>query len=97
MFTNCCYECHISRKAGHSRRRVIQIKSMFNAFTPEFLKWSLQSLNLEKSIDANKDFSLNKNGMANSVDPDETGCYEPSHIKYLFLSPGLKRVKITLC
>ena len=45
-------------------------KSPQKPFTPEFLKWSLPSLNLDKSIIENRSFSLN------SVDPDEMNSYE---------------------
>ena len=49
------------------------------------------------STDVNTGFSLKiKNGMANSVDPDETARYEPSHLdlhclhRYLFWSAWFK-------
>ena len=44
-----------------------------------------------------------KNKMANSVDPDETACYKPSHLnlhclqKYLFYSTGLKGLIKSVC
>ena len=50
----------------------------FNPSIPEFLKWTLPFLTLDLSTDANRDFSL-KNGMANSVHPDEMARHDPSH------------------
>ena len=53
---------------------------LFIPFNPEFLKWNFLSLNLDKSIDENRGFSLkSKNKMVNSVAPDETAHYEPFH------------------
>ena len=73
-----------------------------------YQKWTLRSLNLDMSNDANWGFSLNRkkgndkesiqlpntfrprqkvrNGMANSIGPNETARYNPSHItkKYLY-------------
>ena len=64
---------------------------------PEFLRWTPPFLNLDLSIDANRGFSLNKKKeKANSVDPDETACDEPFHLKphcllwYWFWSARLK-------
>ena len=54
--------------------------SKFNPFTPEFLKWTLPSLNLDMSIVANGVSVQNKNRMGNIVDPDEMAHYEPSHL-----------------
>ena len=45
-----------------------------NSFTPEFLKWTLPSLNLDTSIIVIR-ISVNTNKMANHVDPDETAHY----------------------
>ena len=47
---NClCYQSHIKL-----------IQSVFNHFIPEFLNLALQSLNLDRSIDAKRGFSLNQ-------------------------------------
>ena len=64
-------------------------------FIPGFLKWIIPSLNLVRTIASFKVFSQNKNRMANSVDPDETAHYEPSHqdlhcLQKLFWSAGFK-------
>ena len=67
-------------------------KSPQKPFTPEFLKWSLPSLNLDKSIVENRSFSLN------SVDPDEMNSYEQSCLdlhpwqRHLHWSARLKRL-----
>ena len=59
-------------------------RGLVKTFTPEFLKWTLPSLNLDTFIVAN-------NRMANSVDPDEMAHYEPSHLdlhclqRYLYM------------
>ena len=73
----------------------------FNSFIPEFLKWTLPSLNLELSTDVNVGFSVkSKIKKPNNVDPDETAHYEPSQLdlhcfhRCLFWSAGLKRLKI---
>ena len=50
-----------------------------NPFTPECLKWTLPSLNLDYIV-ANKFQSIINNRMANSEDPDEMAHYEPSHL-----------------
>ena len=46
-------------------------------FIPE---WTLLLLNLDASIVANKDVSRKSKTIPNSVDPDETALYEPSHL-----------------
>ena len=74
---------------------------------PKVLKWSLPALNLDMlvlhmgvSIKIKK--KKKKNRMANSVDPDETAHYEPSHLdrlclqRYLFLSAGLKGLMLNV-
>ena len=49
-------------------------------FIPEFLKLTLPSLNLDMSFAVNRYFRLNsKHRLVNSIDPDETARYEPSH------------------
>ena len=46
---------------------------IINPFIPEFLQWTLPSLNLDTSINANRDIRKKIwNQMVNSVDPDET-------------------------
>ena len=72
-------------------------KCYFNLFTPKYLNWTVPSLNLDTFIVANRGFSQKiNNRMANSVDPDETARYEPSHLglqclqKYLYWSAGMK-------
>ena len=63
------------------------------------VKWTFRLLNLGLSIAANRD----QNRMANSVDPDETVPYEPSHQDlhflhmYLVWSAGLKGIKVSKC
>ena len=54
-----------------------------NPFTPKFLKWPLPALNLDMSTIAKVDTrkkKKKKNRMANSVVPDKTAPYEPSHL-----------------
>ena len=80
---------------------------MINPFIPEFLKWTLLSLNLDISTDAKRGLSQKqKNRMANSVDADDMACYKPSHLdlhvhclhRYLFWSArlkGLVRIVVT--
>ena len=60
-----------------------------NPFIPQFLKWTLPSLNLDMSTVAKKGFhsKIKKNRVANSVDPDETACYELSHLDLHCLHP----------
>ena len=71
----------------------------FNPFNPEFLKWTLPSLNLDTSIVANSKIN---NWITNDVDPDEMAHYEPSHLdlhclqRYLYWSKGMKELKETL-
>ena len=69
---------------------------MSSLFIPAFMKWTLPSLNLDTSIVANRDITQNiNNRTANSVDPDVTVHYEPSHLdlhclqKYLSWSVGI--------
>ena len=51
----------------------------FSLFTPEFLKWTLLSLNVDMSPDANRSFNFkSKDSMASNVAADETACYEVS-------------------
>ena len=70
-----------------------------NPFTPAFLKWAHSSLNLDTSIVENRGFSLRSRTMANSVHPDETARYEPSHLdlhclqRYMCKSAGMKGLK----
>ena len=47
-------------------------------FIPEFLKWTLPSLNLGTSIIANRGLSKLNNSMTNREDPDETARYVSS-------------------
>ena len=69
------------------------IHSIFNSFTPKFLKRTLLSLNLDMSIRANRGSCLKlkkkkkttttkkkQTRMANSVDSNETSHLEPSHL-----------------
>ena len=71
------------------------VKSLI-LFHTEVIKRTFPSLNLDMSIMANRDVSQNQNRMANSVDPDETAHYEPSHQdlhclhEYFIWSAGLK-------
>ena len=51
--------------------RLDTVKVFFNPFSPEFLMWTLPSLNLGMPIIANRVLVENKNRMANSVDSDE--------------------------
>ena len=37
-----------------------ELLTVFNPLIPEFLKWTLQFLSLDMSIDANRGFSLNQ-------------------------------------
>ena len=73
------------------------IEVIFNPFIPEFLEWTVLSLNFDMSTDACQ--SKIKNIMANSVDPDEMAHYEPSHLelhclqRYLLWSARLKGFK----
>ena len=76
-------------------------KSHLFTVIPEFLKWTVPSLNLDMPTDANRGFQCKiKNKMANSVDPDETAHYEPSHLdlhylqRYLCWSVGMKGLNI---
>ena len=65
----------------------------FNPFTPEFLKWTLPSLNLDSSIVANRNKSKTfSNRIANSVDPDEMAHNEPSHLDLQFA-----KVSVLVC
>ena len=64
-----------------------------NPFILEFLNWTLPALYLVMSIVFNRVVLLKViNKLANSVDPDETAHYEPSHLdlhclhKYLYRS-----------
>ena len=74
------------------------IENRVNPFTSEFLKWTIPSMNLDISIDANRGFSqkIKKNRMANSVAPDDAAAYDSSHLnihclhRYLFWSVVLK-------
>ena len=66
-------------------------------FTPVFHKWTFPSSNLDMSTASNRGFNKkSKIRMANSVDPDETARYEPSHLdlhclhRYQFRSAGKK-------
>ena len=66
-------------------------------FTHKLLMWSLQYLNLDRSIVENRSFSQNwKSRMTNSVDPDGTARNEPSHLdlhclhRHLCRSAGVK-------
>ena len=68
-----------------------------NHLIPGFLKWTLPCLNFDISTNAKKRFYTKiKYRIANSVDPDETARYEPSHLdlhrlhRHLFWSAGLK-------
>ena len=68
-----------------------------NHSIPGFLKWTLPCLNFDISTNAKKRFNTKiKYRIANSVDPDETARYEPSHLdlhclhRHLFWSAGLK-------
>ena len=66
---------------GPHRKKSRNFTNSINPFTPEFLKWTLPSLNFDLSTDANRGFCLkSKGGMANSVDPDERARDEPSHL-----------------
>ena len=48
-----------------------KLSVFFNAFNPEFMKWTFPSLILDMFIVANRDVRVkNHNRMANSVDPD---------------------------
>ena len=66
------------------------------------MKRFIPSLNLDKSTVENRDVSKFKNRMTNSVDPDETACYEPSHLdlhclhRHLCWSAVLKRLILVL-
>ena len=77
----------------------------FNPFTPEFLKWTLPSLNVCISNIGVSDLSQkkkkkkkkkNETRMSNSVEPDEMAHDEPSHLdldclqRYMLWSAGLK-------
>ena len=44
--------------SGHHVREYVTSLSDFNPFMPEFLKWTLVSLNLDMSTDAKRIFSL---------------------------------------
>ena len=70
---------------------------VINPFTPEVLKWTLPSLNLDIIV-ANRGY----NRMANSVDPDKMASYKLSHLDQhylqwcLYWSAGLKRLNILI-
>ena len=73
---------------------------MINPFIPEFLKWTLPSLNLDMSTASNRGFSVKiENRLANHVDPDEMALYELSHLdlhclhRHPFWSARLKGLK----
>ena len=53
---------------------------MRNPFTPEFLKWTLPSLNLVICIIDQSGFSKISIAEWHSVDPDEMATYEPTHL-----------------
>ena len=61
------------------RKNNIYCYNCFNPLNPEFMKWNFPSLKINMSIVANRGVSQNHKKMANSVDPDETAPYEPSH------------------
>ena len=69
-----------------------------NSFTSEFLRWSLLSLDLDRSSVSNRCLSKVKNGIVNSVDPDDTVCYKQFHLdlhrfhRYWFWSAGLNEL-----
>ena len=74
----------------------LPVTCVLSSFTTEFIKWTLPSLNLDKSTVENRGVCQNprtgrqskfKNRKANSVDPDKMACYEPSHLDL----PGLHR------
>ena len=56
------------------------IRCNINSFTPEFLEWAHPSMNLNAFIVANRGYVKINNELANSVYPDETARYEPSHL-----------------
>ena len=72
---------------------------IFNPFTSEFLKLTHPSLYLDTSIVANRGLVKINNRIANSVDPDETAHYEPSHLdlhclqRYLYWSVEMKGLR----
>ena len=73
---------------------------LVNPFISEDSEVDTLIVNLNMFTDAKGGFSLkSKNGMVNSVDPDETARYEPSHLDlhclhmYLSWSDGLEELK----
>ena len=98
---------HVEMLASPVQKSRIKLTStysilvLFNPFIPEFLV-TLPSLNLGMFTDAKIWFqSKIRNRMANSVGPDETPRYEPSHLdlhclhRYLFCFAGLKGFKLS--
>ena len=74
----------------------------FNNSLPEYLNWTLPSLNLTMSAGGFQ--SKIETRMTNSVDPDETARHEPSHQdlhclqRYLLWSARLKGlIDVCLC
>ena len=66
---------------------VVDLPSCCNLFIPEFLQWTLPSLNFGMPTDADRGFGLKyktkkqkRNRMANSVDPGKTAHYETSNL-----------------
>ena len=54
-------------------------KSGISRFIPKFLKWTLPSLNLVRTIVLNRGHSQKSKQNGNNVDPDEKAHYAPSH------------------
>ena len=70
----------------------LEQQKYINTFIPQFLKWTIPSLNLDMSTASNRSFSV----MANSVFTDEEPSYldlDCSH-KFLFWATGLKGLMI---
>ena len=72
------------------------LHNYLNSFTPEFLKWTLLSLNLVISTFEKKDASQKSNAeWQTSVDPDQTPHLDLHCLhKYLFCSIELKGLNI---
>ena len=74
---------------------------MFKPFIAEFLKWTLPSLNIVRTIVPHTALTQ-KSKVANSADPDVMPNYEPFHpcalfVNQLFWSTGLKWLTVDHC
>ena len=68
-----------------SDKLIILLIKLLNPFTPENPIWTLQSLNLDTSIVANRDFvKLNIKMEKKCVDPNKTAPYGPPHLDLQF-------------